>query len=188
MKIAIIGLGRLGAPLAKVLRDKGHTVYGYDQDEARSTHSLSLSMKESDLAIFCVPTPSSNDGSFSDAHLIAAMQACSRHLFKPYLFVVASTTTPGTCDRLHHRFSIPVVYKPEFIALGSVERDLLNPDFHLIGASDGDHGITAANLYRSVAMAPIQHMSLLEAELVKISVNRFLTMKISFANETGMAC
>jgi UDPglucose 6-dehydrogenase len=59
-----------------------------------------------------------------------------------------------------------------------------NPDMHLIGASETWAGNITAKILKELTVkeVPVRIMSLTEAELVKISVNNFVTMKISFAN------
>jgi len=75
-------------------------------------------------------------------------------------------------------------YNPEFIALGSVINDMTYPDMHLIGESSTWAGDVVESALRSVVKkeVPAMRMNLLEAELVKISINNYVTMKISFAN------
>ena len=48
-KIGILGLGKMGAPMAKHLRAKGYNVFGYDPvDEARrAAESLGISLLDS---------------------------------------------------------------------------------------------------------------------------------------------
>ena len=41
MKIGIVGLGKLGFPVALTMESKGHTIYGYDIDE-NVKHSISI--------------------------------------------------------------------------------------------------------------------------------------------------
>lgn len=81
-------------------------------------------------------------------------------------------------------------YNPEFIALGSVIRDFLNPDFYLLGQFDERSGDALESIHRRVSenQAPVKRMSLENAELAKISVNSFVTMKISFANMLAGFC
>ena len=81
-------------------------------------------------------------------------------------------------------------YSPEFIALGSVIRDFLNPDFTLIGEIDARAGDMLEAYYAQVMAnhAPARRMSLENAELAKISVNSFVTMKITFANMLASLC
>jgi len=81
-------------------------------------------------------------------------------------------------------------YNPEFIALGSVIRDFLNPDFILIGESDQRSGEILADLYKNVCEndPPIARMNFINAELTKLALNTFVTTKISFANMLARIC
>jgi UDPglucose 6-dehydrogenase len=81
-------------------------------------------------------------------------------------------------------------YSPEFIALGSVIRDFLNPDFTLVGEFDERSGRTLAESYAAIMAndPPCRRMSLENAELTKISVNTFVTTKIAFANMIADLC
>jgi UDPglucose 6-dehydrogenase len=81
-------------------------------------------------------------------------------------------------------------YNPEFIALGSVIRDMLNPDMILIGESDERSGEILERLYTGVCDSNphIRRMNHVNAELTKISVNTFVTTKISYANMLAQVC
>src|SRR5207244_8923338 len=118
---------------------------------------------------------------------------------KGHIFVSSSTTTPGAVDgvlipmleketgwRCGSEFH--VCYNPEFIALGNVINGLLEQDLVLIGESDPDSGAALEELYKKYNRnAPhIARMSIASAELTKISVNSFITMKISFTNQLRM--
>src|SRR5947208_7490201 len=156
-----------------------------------------------DASFFIPPSPSLPDGSFSTEYLLRAMQpiaAAARQQGKMnHLFVCNSTTTPGAMDTV----LIPmlerelggacgrdfgVCYNPEFIALGNVINGLLEPDLVLIGESDPESGKVLQELYKKYnGNAPhIARMSIASAELAKISVNSFITMKISFTNQLRM--
>jgi len=118
---------------------------------------------------------------------------------KGHIFVCSSTTTPGAVDNV----LIPmleqetgwkcgdefhVCYNPEFIALGNVINGLLEPDLVLIGESDPQSGAALEELYQKYARNKprIARMSIISAELTKISVNSYITMKISFTNQLRM--
>ena len=60
----------------------------------------------------------------------------------------------------------------------------------LIGESDPRAGEVLENLYRSVCEndPPFRRMSLVNAELTKIAVNTYVTMKISYANALADMC
>ena len=153
-----------------------------------------------DVTFFIPPSPSLPDGSFSNEFLLKAMQPVARAIKeagkKNHLFVCSSTTTPGAVDSV----LIPMLereldgvcgrdfgfcYNPEFIALGDVINGLLEPDLVLIGESDPGSGAALDQLYvRYNRNAPrIARMSIISAELTKISLNSYITMKISFTNQ-----
>lgn len=152
---------------------------------------------------FIPPSPSLPDGSFSNEFLLKAMQPLAVELRaankRGHLFVCSSTTTPGACGSV----LIPMLeketgwslnegfhfcYNPEFIALGNVVNGLLEPDMVLIGEGNAESGERLENLYRSYCrnQPNIARMSIASAELTKISVNSYITMKISFTNQLRM--
>jgi UDPglucose 6-dehydrogenase len=81
-------------------------------------------------------------------------------------------------------------YSPEFISLGSVIRDFLNPDFLLIGESDARAGELLASFAKSVCdnQPPVARMSFANAELTKLALNTYVTTKISYANMLAQLC
>jgi UDPglucose 6-dehydrogenase len=81
-------------------------------------------------------------------------------------------------------------YSPEFIALGSVIHDFLNPDFVLIGESDARSGAMLEALYKEACenLPPAARMSFINAEITKLSLNTYVTTKISFANMLARIC
>ena len=67
---------------------------------------------------------------------------------------------------------------------------MLEPDMVLIGESDRRAGDVLERLYRGVCAndPPFRRMSLVNAELTKIAVNTYVTMKISYANRLADMC
>jgi UDPglucose 6-dehydrogenase len=156
-----------------------------------------------DASFFIPPSPSLPDGSFATEYLLKAMQPVAKAIRaagkKGHIFVCSSTTTPGAVDsvlipmleketgwKCGSEFS--VCYNPEFIALGNVINGLLEPDLVLIGESDPASGAALEELYRTYTRnkCRIVRMSIISAELTKISVNSYITMKISFTNQLRM--
>jgi len=156
-----------------------------------------------DASCFIPPSPSLPDGSFSSEYLLKAMQpiarACKEKGKKGHLFICNSTTTPGSVDAV----LIPMLerelegkcgrdfgfcYNPEFIALGNVISGLLEPDIVLIGESDSESGAALEAVYKKYNrnQPHIARMSIISAELAKISLNSYITMKISFTNQLRM--
>lgn len=228
MNLAVIGLGKLGLPLA-LLQSKNHNVVGIDLNKkivdmvnrgippiwepevpGRLTRALADGtfvattdmgqVEGTEISLIIVPTPSSDDGSFSSKYVLDAIMGIGqaiRNQDKRHVVVVCSTVMPGQCEGPIREMlekesgktvgdSVGLVYSPEFIALGSVIEDMLNPDVTLIGSSDPvSSGTYAAICPQGV---PVHYMSLTSAELAKISLNSYVTMKISFANTLGEIC
>jgi UDPglucose 6-dehydrogenase len=71
-----------------------------------------------------------------------------------------------------------------------VIRDFLNPDFLLVGELDAASGQHLADCYRDIMpqSTPVRRMTLENAELAKISINAFVTTKITFANMLADMC
>jgi UDPglucose 6-dehydrogenase len=231
MRIAVVGLGKLGAPLAAVLASKGNEVVGIDVNpeavrllnegqapveepglqelvsESRERLSATTELgaaADAEFSILLVPTPSDERGAFSNEHVLAAIEEIGRGLAGRddyHVVVVASTVMPGSCDaeirpaletasgrRVGENLGL--CYSPEFIALGNVIRDMLEPDMVLIGESDARAGEILERLYSGVVenAPPFRRMSLVNAELTKIAVNTYVTMKISYANALADMC
>lgn len=186
-QICVCGLGKVGKPILDTLRLKGFQAIGFDAIGEKSEAILPDAVAQSNVAIFIVQTPSLPDGSFSNQYLESALMAfsdeCDRQQKYDYLYIVTSTTVPGSCDRFRAIVGDNLCYKPEFIRLAYVRQDLLRPHFVLIGTSSESAGDRCEEIYRRISDAPVKRMSLLEAELAKITLNCALTMKVSLANQ-----
>ncbi|MFH1137577.1 MAG: nucleotide sugar dehydrogenase [Pseudomonadota bacterium] len=166
--------------------------------------SIAAAVGNSDVTFIIVPTPSLPDGQFDNSLVEAVLEETGRALKDKdgfHVVDVVSTVMPGSSDKsftpLLEKTSgksrgrdFGLVYNPEFIALGSVIRDFLNPDLVLIGCSDPYSGGLVREVYEKTCRngPHIAVMSLLNAEISKLSLNCFVTMKISFANELAAVC
>ncbi len=142
--------------------------------------------------------------SFSLQHVAYAFRELGRALAQKrdyHTIVLTSTVLPGATRHglipILERFSgkragegFGFCYSPEFVALGSVIRDFLHPDFLLVGEHDERAGNHLEACYREIVATdtPVARMSLENAELAKISVNAFVTTKITFANMLADIC
>jgi UDPglucose 6-dehydrogenase len=158
----------------------------------------------SDITFVIVPTPSDAGGRFSNEYLLQALALIGEGIRRKsgyHVVVITSTVMPGSTggvlrDALEHHSgrrvgeSMGLCYNPEFIALGSVVRDMLAPDMILIGESDPRAGDLLAQIYaQGCDNAPVvRRMNFVNAELTKISVNTFVTTKISYANMLADIC
>ncbi len=174
------------------------------QGRLTATQSVEDAVRDSDITFIVVATPADADGSFSLRYVLPVCEAIGRVLAskrKFHLVALTSTVMPGSTGgevrqalekasgkRAGTDFGL--CYSPEFIALGSVIRDFLNPDLLLIGESDGRAGALLESLYRSVCenRPPVARMNLVNAEIAKLAVNTYVTTKISFANMLARLC
>jgi UDPglucose 6-dehydrogenase len=167
-------------------------------DRLRATQHVAEAVAASDVTFIVVPTPSTPEGGFSIDYVVEAARAIGHGLKAKkgyHLVVLTSTVLPGSTEygmipvleresgkRAGQDFG--VCYSPEFIALGQVIKDFLNPEFLLIGEQDERAGEMLASIYLAVCdnQPKIARMNLVNSELTKISVNAYVTMRISFAN------
>jgi UDPglucose 6-dehydrogenase len=231
MEITVIGLGKLGLPLAALFANSDHKVRGFDSShglrESLNTESFESNepqlselltsskpnlkicesiedaVQDSEAVFIIVPTPSLPSGHFSNEYVLSVIESMGPALIKTknkIVIDIVSTVMPGSCagsiwNALEKSSNskigekVGLCYNPEFIALGSVIKDMQYPDMHLLGESHNWAGDVIENALTSVVkkQVPCQRMNLTEAELVKIAINNFVTMKISYANSLYQA-
>jgi nucleotide sugar dehydrogenase len=145
-----------------------------------------------DIIFIVVKTPSTNDWKYDhyqideivDKLISFGVQKNTKDI------IINSTTFPGYCDTVQRRlekFNYRVSYNPEFIAQGSIIHDQLNCDNVLIGGADETSSSIIREIYENMCDSNpiINTMTRTEAEITKLSVNCFLTTKISYANMIG---
>jgi len=211
MNVGIIGLGKLGLPLA-VLFSKYFKVYGVDISEQRIQQILNRSkffepqvneylqkygsnlhvsidyttLKDCGVVFILTQTPSLRSGKFDLQYVEYAVKQL-HEVNSECLAVVSSTINIGDIDKLrqsHER----IAYNPEFIRQGSIIPDFLNPKFVLIGTYNQQDGETVAKIWMKVHNRPIYIVKPIEAEIVKLSLNVSFTLGITFANMIGEMC
>lgn len=177
---------------------------GANKERIKATLSHEEAVLNSDISFVIVPTPSDERGAFSLQYAQWAFKELGKALAKKkdyHTIVLTSTVLPGATRQA----LLPILekesgkkggkdfglcYSPEFIALGSILHNFLNPDFTLVGELDKRSGDHIEEIYSKVMVnnAPCARMSLENAELTKISVNTFVTTKITFANMLAEIC
>ncbi|GAH63828.1 unnamed protein product, partial [marine sediment metagenome] len=158
-------------------------------EEFEATADYSYAVANTDVTFIFVNTPSRTNGSFSNEQVESTLKSMSPALRKKenHLVVVASTVMPGSMKGFSRLLDMPHIglcYNPSFIAQGDVIRGFEEPDFVLIGESDSRSGDLLQDLWSEILRArlPIVRMSWENAELAKITLNAYITMKISFVN------
>lgn len=175
-----------------------------NRDNITATEDYEVAIANTDITFIIVPTPSDEHGGFSIKYVVAAAEQIGKALRKKedcHLVVLTSTVLPGSTEK----GILPVLeshsgkrcgtdfglcYNPEFIALGNVIDGIYNQDFVLIGESDPHSGEILADFYKTVCEndPPIARMNIVNAELTKISVNTFVTTRLSYANMLAEIC
>src|ERR1700752_2649199 len=133
-------------------------------------------------------------------HVHAVIDALVPKLKRPAVIVGKSTVPVGTAAELAARATalapagvdVEVAWNPEFLREGFAVHDTLNPDRLVLGVQhDSVRAETAVReLYGPLLEAGVPYLvtDLQTAELVKVSANAFLAMKISFINAISEVC
>jgi nucleotide sugar dehydrogenase len=147
---------------------------------------------ENDILFIVVKTPSTIDWKYDHTQIEEITDQLIKYgkQEKRKDLIINCTTFPGYCNTLQEKlkeYNYFVSYNPEFIAQGTIIKDQINCDNVLIGEADKYAGDLITDIYKSMVESnPIYNrMDVTEAELTKLSVNCYLTTKISYANMVG---
>jgi GDP-mannose 6-dehydrogenase len=220
--VAVLGLGYVGCVTAACLAATGQQVCGVDRDQHKvssvlrgeapfyepgleaivrenaasgrltATISTADAIRDADVALICVGTPSERNGNLGLDQLRRATEeiasACADRR-RPLVVAVRSTVFPGTCEQVVIPVfagldSIRVVANPEFLREGVAVKDFMEAALVVVGGSDPEAVRRVAALYRNVPVEPCL-VALRTAEMIKYACNAFHAVKIGFANEIG---
>lgn len=157
------------------------------------TDDLAGALKASTMVIIAVGTPSMSDARADLSQVFDVAEVITALSDKPMTIVMKSTVPPGTGKMLIERYfskaqhKLSYVSNPEFLREGKAIWDWYNTDRIVIGSSDAEAAKQMERLYDDLN-APIVHMDVTSAEMVKYASNAFLATKISFINEIANLC
>jgi UDPglucose 6-dehydrogenase len=206
----VIGVDILEDSVSKI-NNKTSPIYepGVDElikknaERIRATTDVNDAIANTSASFIIVPTPSEENGSFNTKAVESVAKAIGNALRNKadyHLVVVTSTVLPEDTARIvklieetsgkKSNVDFGVCYNPDFIALGSIVRDFLNPDMVLIGESDKKAGDFLCEIHKQLVdnKPSINRMSFENAELTKIALNSYCTLKITFANVLADVC
>jgi UDPglucose 6-dehydrogenase len=171
----------------------------------RATRDHKQAIEQTDATFVLVATPSNPDGSFSNRFVESALRSLAEALRDSkknhHLFVISSTVMPGSTDslfipliekasgrKLNDGFSVG--YSPDFVALGNVINGFLRPDLAVIGETHPEAGRQIEAIHQQLCenKPAISRMSIINAEIAKVCLNAYITLKISFANSVANLC
>ena len=186
-RVGLIGLGRVGLAVQRLLGDRGYDVVAWDLNGGQQYPAEALAT--CDFAVVCVGTPANASGDADVSRVLAAVDELpvERILLK-------STVPPGTTDALVERTAKRVCFWPEYVGESAYHNPYF-PDriddipFVVIGGRPADRRWFVDRLIE--VLGPTKRYfqcAALEAELIKYAENAFFATKIVFANEFRRIC
>ncbi len=162
----------------------------------RASTSLEEGLNFSDLIFVIVQTPNGGGERFYDHTILSnLLEKINKLKPKNKDIIIGCTVMPkyineigklliSDCENCH------LSYNPEFVAQGEIVKGFKNPDIILVGTENENLKPILTELYTKMASTKPKFCFLkpIEAEIVKISLNGFITTKISFANMISDLC
>jgi len=176
MKIAIIGKGWVGNSMKQLFPD----AYVY-------THNVGTKEEVNKCDICFMATPTPFDGYKLDVSIIEEIM---KWIECP-LIVIRSTVNPGDCDKWQIKYGKKIVHQAEY--LGETPNHPLinekNMPFIILGG-EPDYRRKVIELYQTVynANITIRQVTLIEAEVIKLTENRAIAFKMMQCQELYDAC
>jgi len=169
-----------------------------------ATDSYEASVPSSDIIFSSVGTPDNPDGSSNLTYVFSAAKEAASYMKDGAIYVQKSTVPVGTGRKVQALFQeigkqFAYVSNPEFLREGTALYDTLYFDRVVAGGDDATAVEAVLAIYRELenhrdAIADLAGVtpnprkgkyiatSLNSAELIKVTANAFLALKISFAN------
>ncbi len=224
-RVGVVGLGYVGLPLAVEFAKAGFRVTGIDVD-ARKVNMINRgenyiqdvdsallrelvaakklrattdfrAARTFDAVSICVPTPLSKTGDPDISFMLAARDALLPHITPPLIFVLESTTYPGST----HELIVPKleerglkVGRDVCVAFSPERVDPGNPVYHTHNTPKVVGGVTprctkmACALYSTIIEKVVPVSSCAAAEMAKLLENTFRSINIGLVNELAIMC
>jgi GDP-mannose 6-dehydrogenase len=164
----------------------------FDCPKFSATTSTLDVIKESDIIFVFSETPINLEGNYDTTEVFnfitnfytLSSQDVVLHMKK---LVICSTTNPGEVEQIQSRldmFNIQVSYNPLFVESGEIVKNLQESDMVLIGGEHQELTNELLNIHTKIKKVTINAyvMSYKASEIVRLSINSFLCVKINQAN------
>lgn len=172
----------------------------FNKNRISATTDYMEAVKNTDISIICVGTPSTSEGHLNLDFIYNVAKEIGEVLKEKtefHIVIIRSTVMPGTNVKIgdiieqvsgkKRNESFGVVSNPEFLREGTAVSDYYNPAITVIGSENKYCLDIMEEIYKEIN-APIERVSIEEAEIIKYVNNAFHALKISFANEVGNIC
>ena len=177
-----------------------------------ATTDYKTAIADADVIFSCVGTPDNPDGSSNLDYVFAAASEAAKYIRPEAIYVQKSTVPVGTGRKVQKLLpdNTRYVSNPEFLRESTSIEDTLLFDRVVAGGDDESAIETIFDLYRTIEthadniakQAGLDELAqqiadnsgdyvataLESAELIKVSANAFLAMKITFANSIAKLC
>jgi len=162
----------------------------------KATTSFEEGVHFSDLIFIIVQTPNSGGEKFYDHNILSNVLVKMNNLrLKNKNIIIGCTIMPKYIDDIGLQLisdteNCYLSYNPEFVAQGDIISGFENPDIILVGTINPiiETLLTQIYLKMSKKNPTFCFMKPIEAEIVKISLNGFITTKLSYANMISDLC
>jgi UDPglucose 6-dehydrogenase len=184
---------------------------GISTDSLTATTNYETAITNADIVISCVGTPDLPDGSSNLEYVFSAAKQAAKFLKPGAIYAQKSTVPVGTGRKVIKLLPKTVRYcsNPEFLREGSAVLDTLLFDRIVVGSDNKADAEKLCDLYKTIEKnaESISKISggiganelsnhkgsyitttLESAELIKVTANAFLALKISFANSIAKLC
>lgn len=161
-----------------------------------ATTDLKEGLDFSDLIFIIVQTPNSGGDKFYDHSILSnLLLKINDYKVKDKDLIIGCTVIPKYIDQIGTGLisnceNTYLSYNPEFVAQGDIVKGFRNPDIILLGTKHEELKNKIKELYSSTIENEVKwaFMKPLDAEIVKITLNGYITTKLSFANMISDVC
>lgn len=158
----------------------------------KATTNLSLAIGHSDYIFVTVASYSEPDGKYDVSQVDSVVESLVSFGVQKHRkhLIICTNVNPGYSDAVYEKlnnYNWHVSFNPETIAQGTILKNQSEPDCVYVGSDTPELAQDIVDIYKKMCNnSPSFHvMDRLSAELTKVSLNCYLTCKISFANMVG---